>query len=268
GAAPFPVEQDLGMAMRLFELKATTTNPKPIAAQIGRVTLSAGGNLTLITGPDLNIVVTNRVYTAYRTDLTGGTYTYVDADPAAGSPVRATQRCLGYREVDYKSIVPGTLTFATVNPTTNASGVIAYDYSAHTAKTTTVGFWVDKDVPMIIGPDGLAYITDGHHTTAGLLAPISPVRQLVPGKNRVILGHIVANYYDSGNGAQAVNDSWWTARASENNAFLYGPNGDQLTLSGEPNYSNLQPILPSVLTMPTTPSTLTTNGAVAMTPSP
>src|SRR4029077_15956913 len=52
-----------------------------------------------------------------------------------------------------------------------------------------------------------------------------------------------------------------------NNALLYGPDGDQLTLLGEPNYSNLQPILPSVLSMPTTPSTLTTNGAVAMTPS-
>lgn len=267
GASLFPVEQDLGSAVRLFELKTTSATPKPVAAQIGRATVSAGGNFSFIAGPDINIVVTNRVYTGYRTDLAGGTYTYVDADPAASTPVRATQRCLGYREVDYKSIVPGTLFFTQVTPSTN-DGVLTYDYSAYAAKTNTIGFWVDKDVPMVIGPDGLCYITDGHHTTAGLLAPISPVRQLVPNKNRVILGHIVANFYDPVAGPQPVTDAWWTAREAENNALLYGPDGDQLTLPGEPNYSNLQPILPSVLSMPTTPSTLTTNGAIAMTPSP
>ena len=43
------------------------------------------------------------------------------------------------------------------------------------------------------------------------------MRQFVPGLNRVILGHIVANYYNPLN-PQAPDDAWWTARAAENNA--------------------------------------------------
>ena len=202
-------------------------------------------------------------YSAYDTTLTNGQWVYVDSDPAAGSPVRATQRSLGYREVDYKKQVPPTLFFSAVSPTTN-SGVLVYDYTAQANSTNLVGFWAAKDVPIVIGTDGLAYITDGHHTTAGYLAASSLSRDIVPGQKRIILGHIVANYYNTNTGPVDVNDAWWTARAAENNAFLYGTNGDLLTLSGEPNYANLQPILPSVLAMPTTPSTLTGNGVVAM----
>lgn len=208
--------------------------------------------------PTVVITVTNRVYNAFRPDLASG-FMYVDGDVMAGSPVRATQRALGYREVDYKSRVPGTLFFSQAAPTTNM-GVIAYDYSAQAAKTNQVGFWVDKDVPIIIGPDGNAYITDGHHTTAGYLSSNAPVRQFVPGLNRVILGHIVANYYNPLN-PQAPDDAWWTARAAENNAYLYGLNGNALALPADPNYASLQPLMPSVAPMPNTPSTL---GAGAM----
>jgi hypothetical protein len=230
------------------------------SANDGHGNTSSGG--FTVTVQDVLLVVSNNVYAAFRTDLTNGAWVYVDADIQAASVVRATQRALGYREVDYKSQVPGTLYFSQVTPTTNA-GTITYDYSAQFDKTNTVGFWVNKDVPMLIGPDGNAYITDGHHTTAGYLAPISPIRQLVAGQNRVILGHIVANLYDPLN-VHAPDDSWWTARAAENNAFLYGVDGDVLTLPGEPDYANLQPILPSVLPMPSTPSTL---GPGAMLPS-
>ena len=104
------------------------------------------------------ITVTNRVYLPYSVALPADAWVYVDADPASGSPVRATQRSLGYREVDYKAQVPATLGFAPVTPTTN-DNVITYDYSAQAAKTNTVGFWVDKNVPIIVGPDGNAYIT-------------------------------------------------------------------------------------------------------------
>lgn len=209
------------------------------------------------------IQVGANTYSAYDTTLTNGQWVYVDSDPAAGSPVRATQRSLGYREVDYKKQVPPTLFFNAVSPTTN-NGVLVYDYTAQANTTNLVGFWAAKDVPIVIGTDGLAYITDGHHTTAGYLAASSLSRDIVPGQKRIILGHIVANYYNTNTGPVDVNDAWWTARAAENNAFLYGTNGDLLTLTGEPNYANLQPILPSVLAMPTTPSTLTGNGVVAM----
>ena len=67
---------------------------------------------------------------------------------------------------------------------------------------------------------------------------------------------------------QRVTDAWWEARASENNALLFGVDGDLLTLPGEDNYASLQPLLPSVFPMPTTPSNLTTNGVIAMVNSP
>ena len=66
----------------------------------------------------------------------------------------------------------------------------------------------------------------------------------------------MTNYFNPLAGPQPVDDTWWFARAAENNAFLYGTNGNQLTLSGEPNYANLQPVLPSVVPMPGTPSTI------------
>ena len=106
-------------------------------------------------------------------------------------------------------------------------------------------------MPIIIGTDGKAYITDGHHTTAGYLQ--TPDRLVVPGAGHVVLGHVVANYYNSVDGPVPVNDTWWQARQTENNAFLYVPGGNQLTRPGEPNYASLQPVLPSVLAMPTVP---------------
>ena len=210
------------------------------------------------------IQVSNNTYAAYSTDLTNGAWVYVDADSAGATPVRAMQRSLGYREVDYKSAVYPTLYFNQVAPVTNGA-TVTYDYTLQGSKgTNLVGFWAAKDTPVIIGPDGNPYITDGHHTTAGYLAPLSPVRQFVPGKNRVILGHVLANYYDPVAGPQPVTDAWWTARAAENQALLYSPDGDQLTQPGEPNYASLGPILPSVQAMPLSPSNITTNGATAM----
>src|SRR5260221_13383862 len=73
------------------------------------------------------ILVGTNSYSAYRTDLTPGSWVYVDADPAAATPVRATQRSLGYREVEYKSAVPRTLYFSPVSPTTNGD-IVTYDY--------------------------------------------------------------------------------------------------------------------------------------------
>lgn len=207
--------------------------------------------------------VGSNVYSAFSTTLTNGGWVYIDADHGADSPIRATQRSLGYREVDYKASVYPTLSFSPVIPATNGTQ-ITYDYSAQAAKTATVGFWAAKDLPVLIGPDGKAYITDGHHTTAGYLHSTSPVRQLLPGLNRVVLGHIVANFYDPFAGPQPLTDAWWQARAAENNALLFGVDGDLLALPGEENYASLQPILPSVISMPTTPSNLTTNGVIAM----
>lgn len=161
-----------------------------------------------------NLVVNSNTYVPYALTLQTGAWVYVDANPAASSPVRATQRTLGHREAQYKAAAYATLAFRPVASVTNGTALI-YDYQAQSDRTNTVGFWSLKDIPFIIGPDGQAYATDGHHTTAGYLLPASPVRLFVPGLDRIILGHIVANHYDPLLGPQPVTDAWWQARSRE-----------------------------------------------------
>lgn len=225
--------------------------------------VSASANGLQLDPLDVKIKVGANVYSKFSTELPPGSWAYLDADPLAQSPLRATQRSLGYREVAYKAAVYPTLSFSQATPTTNGA-VVTYDYSAQSAKTATVGFWASKDLPIIIGPDGKAYITDGHHTTAGYLPPVSPVREFVPGFNRIVMGHIVANYYNPLAGPQAPTDAWWLARAAENNAYLYGPAGSALSLPTDPDNSGVQPILPSALAMPSTPSAVAGDGVIAM----
>lgn len=203
------------------------------------------------------------VYQPFSVGLTNGAPVYLEADPANDSPLRATQRSLGYREVAYKAKMFSGLSFAALAPTTNAAG-IQYDYTAQKTKGTyTVGYWKDKDLPVMIGPDGNAYITDGHHTTAGYMSPDNTQSgDVIPGLHRVVLGHVFTNFYNAAVGPVAVDDIWWTTRQAENNAFLYGIAGNQLAQPADPGYAGLQPILPSTLVMPVTPSTL---GAAAMT---
>lgn len=179
-------------------------------------------------------------------------WVYLNTDNlTANTDIRATQRSLGFREVDYKAFVSAALTLAPVTPTT-ASGITTYDYTAqNNEKANLVAFWKEKDLPIIIGPDGKAYITDGHHTTAGYLAAVTAAREIVPGQGHVVLGHIVASYYTGT--PTAPTDSFWTTLQSNNNAFLYVTGGNQLTTPADAGYTGLQPILPSVQPMPTVP---------------
>src|SRR5207249_11631730 len=86
------------------------------------------------------IVIGTNTYSAYRTDLAPGAWVYVDADSAGVTPVRAMQRSLGYREVDYKSAVYPTLYFNGATPTTNGA-TVTYDYTAQANNTPNlVGF--------------------------------------------------------------------------------------------------------------------------------
>ena len=202
-----------------------------------------------------NIRIGSSTYVPYSTGLAAGTKVWLNADNnPANTPIRATQRFLGYREVDYKALFSAQLALNAVAPVTS-DGVTTYDYSAQSSKSAYLaGFWADKNLPILIGPDGNAYITDGHHTVAGYLAAGVAPRYLIPGNEHVVMGTIVANYYDGIAPIHpAPDDSWWLARQSENNTLLYGINGNQLTRSPDPGYAGLQPILPSIQTMPVIP---------------
>ena len=226
------------------------------------------GTAAILTGPiafadeiDIKFVSTDTVpitttYVPFSTSLLADTFVWLNADNSdALTDIRATQRALGYREVDYKALFSEKLAWSAVTPTT-AGGITTYDYSAQNNKAVDLaGFWKSKDLPILIGPDGKAYITDGHHTTAGYLAamPVTP-RFIIPGLEHVVMGHVVANYYDANAATHpAPDDAWWLARQSENNALLYGTAGNQLTRANESGYAGLQPILPSTLAMPTVP---------------
>ncbi len=215
----------------------------------------------LDTNPTTNIVVNNRIYLPYSSNLAVGTWVWIDADPTNGSLMRATQRLLGEDEVMEKGIEFASLGFTQVTPTTSGQ-TVTYDYSAQSGKNSfTVGQLVDKFDPILIGPDGLAYITDGHHTMAAYLLTNSPIHDIIPGFHRVVIGQISENLLGQ---PGPIDDAWWLARQAENNAYLYGSNGDQLVFPGEPNYANSQPVLPSLVPMPTTPSEITNDGNIPM----
>jgi len=226
-------------------LKLNTTIPKIYNTNnVGSISLGMTGK-TLIYANGL-------YYQPFTAGLAIGTPVYMDAE---GSLLNATQRSLGYREVAYKNLFFQSLGFTSATTSTDADGNTIYNYGSPSTSSNLVGYWTKKNLPIIIGPDGKGYITDGHHTTAGYLA--SGGTAIIAGKNHIVLGTIVSNPSSQ----TSVNDQMWTDFANSNNAYLYGTNGNQLIQPGETqgttNYSGLQPILPTAggVAMPTTPGT-------------
>ncbi len=222
---------------------------------------------SLVAGPltATNIVVGTNTYVPFTLTAAAGDKVFLEADPALGKGVRAMQRSLGYREVEYKGLAFSRLAFAPVDPLTNGSALV-YDYTSQTnSATNLIGALTGKKMPLLIGPDGNAYIADGHHTVAGYLMPSNPARPILPGYRRLIFGIILTNFYDSAKGPVPVNDDWWRARVEENNAYLYGADGNQLALPTDPGAAAAGPLIPSGAAMPTTPSTLSEGGAAPMT---
>jgi len=232
----------------------TAINPslrlKPLAAVIALSLFAASHAYA-----ENQILVNGNTYHDFNTSLATGNFVFLNADNnPANTVLRATQRSLGFREVDYKAKFSETLSLTQVAGSA-VSGNTVYDYSAQNNKNTSlVGFWANKDLPIIIGTDSKAYITDGHHTTAGYLAATTPLpREVIAGLGHVVMGHVVANYYNPANGPVDVDNVWWSARQSENNAYLYGPTGNVLAQATDPGYSGLQPISPSTQAMPLIP---------------
>jgi len=199
------------------------------------------------------IYANGRYYQPYSATLPVGTPVWLDAE---GSTLSATQRSLGYREVVYKgfflSSIAATTSYLT-SGTLDANGNTIYNYGTNlvaSKKTTNlVGYWVYKDLPIMEGVDGKAYITDGHHTTAGYLEGVGGA--ILPGLNHVVLGTITPNPSSQ----TVANGTMWSDFSNANDAYLYGTSGNVLSVPGDAGYEGLQPILPSTTNpMPTTPS--------------
>ena len=198
-------------------------------------------------------------YMPFSSKLPINTPVWLNVDnQVASTDLRATQRSLGFREVDYKAMVSAALTLSAVTPSTS-EGITRYDYSDQNNKgANLVAFLKDKDLSIVVGQDGKAYITDGHHTVAGYLAAnIASPRDVVPGLGHVVLGHIAGRYFFES--PKPTTDAWWQTMQATNNALLFGPAGNQLLRSTDTDYAGLKPIWPSRLAMPTVP------GKVSMT---
>lgn len=220
-------------------------------------TALVGGTITTVAPPagvtnQTLLFVRGTYYQPFSGTLPIGTAVYLDA---GSSQLRATQRSLGYREVDYKKQFFKALTASTGTLYSDKNGNSIYSYGDASTSTTLAGYWTKKNLPVIAGVDGNGYITDGHHTTAGYLATsylATPGAALIPGYDHIVLGTIVTNPA----GTTPVGDSMWGAFSSTNNGYLYGNSGNQLLLPSDPGYDGLQPILASAVPMPVTPGTV------------
>lgn len=123
-------------------------------------------------------------YLPFRADLpVGAACTF---DPAQVHP---TQLCLGWREVVYKRKL-----LESKRPDALAA------------------YLKDKDVPVIVGPGGVPYITDGHHTLRALLE--SNVA------DKTAYGHILANW------SGLSPDAFWAKMAENHYSYLKNAKGE------------------------------------------
>ena len=97
---------------------------------------------------------------SFRPDLPAGAAWSLDA-----RRLHPTQFALGWREVAFKRDLIGAMT--------------PEERAAYLKK---------KDVPLVIGPGGRAFLTDGHHTLRALLESTAP--------DKTAYGHVLANWSD------------------------------------------------------------------------
>ncbi len=223
----------------------------PISATLPSATLPPAVGGGTLSGSTL-LYVNGSYYQQFSAGLAVGTKVWIDVG-TSNSVVRATQRSLGYREVDYKKQFFNSLTFSGVTPDTDAFGNIILNYGSLSTSATLAGYLVKKNLPIIAGPDGNAYITDGHHTTAGFLSTNGAA--LIPGRsNYIMLGTTALNPSSQ----TVVNGTLWSDFAAANDAYLYGSSGNILTQPDDIGYSGLQPLIASgsINVMPVIPGTI------------
>jgi hypothetical protein len=126
---------------------------------------------------------TDPVYVSFRADLPAGAAYAIEA-----SRLHPTQFALGWREVVYKAELIRTKSPA--------------ELAAYLKK---------KDVPVVIGPGGVPYMTDGHHTIRALITSAQP--------DQIVYGHILANWSD------LEPAEFWTRMRAANNTRLNDATG-------------------------------------------
>jgi len=123
------------------------------------------------------------IYVPFRPDMPAGAAYTIDA-----AKLHPSQLCLGWREVVYKrALLEGK------------------------TPTALIAYLKDKDVPVVIGPGGVPYLSDGHHTMRALLE--SQVT------DKTTYGHIVANWSEL---EPAV---FWEKMAASNCSYLKDAEG-------------------------------------------
>ena len=133
-------------------------------------------------------------YVAFRADLPAGAAYRIDA-----RRLHPTQFCVGLREVAAK--------------TENADDKKPAKLIAYLKK---------KDVPVVIGPGGVAYMTDGHHTLNGLLRSSHA--------DKTAYGHILANWSDLSPGV------FWARMAEHRYVYLKDAEGRARPASELPDH--------------------------------
>lgn len=117
-------------------------------------------------------------YAPFRPDLPAGAACTIDA-----ARLHPTQLSLGWREVVYKRQLLETKSSA--------------DLAAYLK---------DKDTPVVIGPGGVPYLTDGHHTLRALLESNLA--------DKTAYGHVLANWSD------LAPEAFWARMAEKNYSYL------------------------------------------------
>ncbi|MDB6166071.1 MAG: phy [Lacunisphaera sp.] len=122
-------------------------------------------------------------YEPFRPDLAAGAAYRIDA-----LKLHPTQFALGFREVAYKTrVIDGK----------NAAALLAY--------------LQEKDVPVVIGPGGVPYMADGHHTIRALLESHQ--------SDKTVYGHIIADW------SGLKPDVFWAQMRAKHYAYLKDKDG-------------------------------------------
>ncbi|MCF7686985.1 MAG: ParB/Srx family N-terminal domain-containing protein [Cephaloticoccus sp.] len=122
-------------------------------------------------------------YESFRPGMVAGAAYTIDA-----LRLHPTQFSVGQREIEHKR--------------TKFDGMSPAAVTAYLQK---------KDVPVVIGPGGLPYLTDGHHTISALIACAQP--------DKTVYGHILANWSD------VADAEFWVRMQKQGYTFLNDSSG-------------------------------------------